>query len=163
EQQWYGGLTVGGIERFVEPFAKRGRAGTSPPTLYESVVRAGGMGQRGPQGPIYLNVPLEHKLPDWTPPALSRAVPPPPPGGPRRRDGAARAEGADLPQRRARAYAARLDAARALARGAARALGAAAARLRRDGGRASAQCQESDHRDGDRRARPAGIFRACRA
>src|SRR5258707_9666271 len=34
EQQWYGGLTVGGIERFVEPVAKRARAGTSPPTPF---------------------------------------------------------------------------------------------------------------------------------
>ena len=41
EQQWYGGLSVGGIERFVEPFAKWARAVTSPYTLYESVIRAG--------------------------------------------------------------------------------------------------------------------------
>ena len=35
EPQWYGGLTVGGIERFVEPVAKWARAVTSPHTLYE--------------------------------------------------------------------------------------------------------------------------------
>ena len=69
EQQWYGGLTVGGIERFVEPVAKWARAVTSPYTLYESVIRAGEMAQRVPKGPIYLNVALEHMLHDWTPPA----------------------------------------------------------------------------------------------
>src|SRR6185295_10303621 len=78
EQQWYGGLTVGGIERFVEPVAKWARAVTSPHTLYESVVRAGEMAQRTPMGPIYLNVALEHMLHDWTPPENARDVPPAP-------------------------------------------------------------------------------------
>jgi acetolactate synthase-1/2/3 large subunit len=75
EQQWYGGLTVGGIERFVEPVAKWARSVTSPYTLYESVVRAGEMAQRVPLGPVYLNVPLEHMLHDWTPPRDARDVP----------------------------------------------------------------------------------------
>src|SRR5215211_5619895 len=75
EQQWYGGLTVGGIERFVEPVAKWARAVTSPHTLYESVIRAGEMAQRTPKGPIYLNVALEHMLHDWTPPTGAREVP----------------------------------------------------------------------------------------
>src|SRR5262245_17869520 len=92
EQQWYGGLTVGGIERFVEPFAKWARAVTSPHTLYESVVRAGEMAQRVPKGPIYLNVALEHMLHDWTPPALSREVPPAPAVQPRQDDVATVAE-----------------------------------------------------------------------
>ncbi len=78
EQQWYGGLTVGGIERFVEPVAKWARAVTSPHTLYESVIRAGEMAQRTPKGPIYLNVALEHMLHDWTPPTAAREVPPAP-------------------------------------------------------------------------------------
>jgi hypothetical protein len=51
EQQWYGGLTVGGIERFIEPVTKWARAVTSPHTLYESVIRAGEMAQRAPKGP----------------------------------------------------------------------------------------------------------------
>ena len=68
EQQWYGGLSVGGIERYVENITKwRGQV-TSPYTLYEQVIRAGEMAQRTPHGP-------------------------------------------DLPQCRARAHAARLDAA----------------------------------------------------
>jgi acetolactate synthase I/II/III large subunit len=78
EQQWYGGLTVGGIERMVEPVAKWARAVTSPYTLYESVIRAGEMAQRTPKGPVYLNVALEHMLHDWTPPADARDVPPAP-------------------------------------------------------------------------------------
>lgn len=86
EQQWYGGLTVGGIERFVEPFAKWARAVTSPHTLYESVIRAGEMAQRVPKGPIYLNVALEHMLHDWTPPAAAREVPPAPAVQPRPQD-----------------------------------------------------------------------------
>ena len=86
EQQWYGGLTVGGIERFVEPVAKWARAVTSPHTLYESVIRAGEMAQRVPKGPIYLNVALEHMLHDWTPPAAAREVPPAPKVQPRQED-----------------------------------------------------------------------------
>jgi len=75
EQQWYGGLSVGGIERFVENVTKWARAVTSPYTLYETVIRAGEMAQRTPMGPIYLNVALEHMLHDWTPPANDRDVP----------------------------------------------------------------------------------------
>src|SRR5260370_41457511 len=86
EQQWYGGLSVGGIERFVEPVAKWARAVTSPHTLYESVIRAGEMAQRVPKGPIYLNVPLEHMLHDWTPPETAREVPPAPLVQPRPQD-----------------------------------------------------------------------------
>src|SRR6266446_6261394 len=92
EQQWYGGLTVGGIERFVEPVAKWARAVTSPHTLYESVIRAGEMAQRVPKGPIYLNVALEHMLHDWTPPAVAREVPPAPTLRPRQEDVAKVAE-----------------------------------------------------------------------
>jgi acetolactate synthase I/II/III large subunit len=78
EPQWYGGLTVGGIERFVEPVAKWSRAVTSPHTLYQSVIRAGEMAQRTPKGPVYLNVALEHMLHAWTPPGEARDVPPAP-------------------------------------------------------------------------------------
>ena len=64
EQQWYGGLSVGGAERYVENITKWSRQVTSPYTLYESVIRAGEMAQRTPKGPIYLNVALEHMLHD---------------------------------------------------------------------------------------------------
>src|SRR6266568_514118 len=86
EQQWYGGLTVGGIERFVEPVTKWARAVTSPYTLYETVIRAGEMAQRVPKGPIYLNVALEHMLHEWTPPSAAREVPPAPTVQPRPAD-----------------------------------------------------------------------------
>jgi acetolactate synthase-1/2/3 large subunit len=79
-------LTVGGIERFVEPVAKWARAVTSPHTLYESIIRAGEMAQRGPKGPIYLNVALEHMLHDWTPPSDAREVPAAPSLQPRQED-----------------------------------------------------------------------------
>jgi acetolactate synthase-1/2/3 large subunit len=75
EPQWYGGLSIGGIERFVEPVTKWARAVTSPFTLHESVVRAGEMAQRQPMGPVYLNVALEHMLHAWTPPEHPREVP----------------------------------------------------------------------------------------
>ncbi len=75
EQQWYGGLSVGGIERYVENITKLARPVTSPFTLYEQVIRAGEMAQRTPRGPIYLNVALEHMLHDWTPPTDEREVP----------------------------------------------------------------------------------------
>src|SRR6202021_177966 len=78
EQQWYGGLSVGGIERFVENITKQARPVTSPFTLHEQVIRAGEMAQRTPKGPMYLNVALEHMLHDWTPPAAPRDVPPAP-------------------------------------------------------------------------------------
>ncbi len=75
EQQWYGGLSVGGIERFVENITKQARPVTSPFTLHEQVIRAGEMAQRTPKGPMYLNVALEHMLHDWTPPENDRDVP----------------------------------------------------------------------------------------
>ncbi len=75
EQQWYGGLSVGGIERYVENITKLARPVTSPHTLYGQVIRAGEMAQRTPRGPIYLNVALEHMLHDWSPPAGDRDVP----------------------------------------------------------------------------------------
>ena len=86
EQQWYGGLSVGGIERFVENITKQARPVTSPFTLHEQVIRAGEMAQRTPKGPMYLNVALEHMLHDWTPPASARDVPPAPTVQPRQQD-----------------------------------------------------------------------------
>jgi acetolactate synthase I/II/III large subunit len=78
EQQWYGGLSVGGIERFVENITKWARPVTSPYTLYETVIRAGEIAQRTPKGPTYLDVALEHMLHEWTPPKHERDVPPAP-------------------------------------------------------------------------------------
>ena len=78
EQQWYGNLSVGGVERFVDDVTKWARPVTSPYTLYESVIRAGEMAQRVPAGPVFLNVALEHMLHEWTPQPNGHAVPPAP-------------------------------------------------------------------------------------
>ena len=78
EPQWYGGLSVGGPERLVEPMVKFARAVASPFTLHESIVRAGELSARQPLAPVYLNVPLEHMLHRWTPAPDARRVPPPP-------------------------------------------------------------------------------------
>jgi acetolactate synthase I/II/III large subunit len=75
EPQWYGGLSVGGPERFVENITKWSRQITSPYTLYETVIRAGEMAQRNAKGPIYLDVALEHMLHEWSPPPDDRDVP----------------------------------------------------------------------------------------
>lgn len=75
EPQWYGGISVGGAERFVENITKWSRQVTSPYTLHETVIRAGEMAQRTPMGPIYLNVALEHMLHDWAPPKDEREIP----------------------------------------------------------------------------------------
>lgn len=77
--QWYGSLgIVGGPQRIVEPVTKWATQATSVHTLYEQTVRAGEMAQHVPEGPTYLNVPLEHMLSEWTPPQKLRDVPPVP-------------------------------------------------------------------------------------
>jgi thiamine pyrophosphate-dependent acetolactate synthase large subunit-like protein len=77
--QWYRNLSiVGGPHRLVEPIVKWANQVTSPETLYESIVRAWEMSQRPQKGPVYLNVPLETMLADWTPPTGDRRVPLPP-------------------------------------------------------------------------------------
>jgi len=78
-QQWARNLgVVGGPHRLIEPVVKYACQATSPETLYEMMIRAGEMAQRPPAGPTYLNVPLEHLLHEWTPPAVNRTVPPAP-------------------------------------------------------------------------------------
>jgi acetolactate synthase-1/2/3 large subunit len=79
EPQWYGGVSVaGGAQRLAEPFVKWAAQITSPHTLHESVIRAGEMAERVPQGPVYLDVPLEYMVHQWTPPSDRREVPPAP-------------------------------------------------------------------------------------
>lgn len=77
--QWYRNLSfVGGPHRIVEPIVKWSNQVTSPETLYEMVMRAGEMAQRGPKGPVYLNVPVENMMAQWNPPAYARVAPPAP-------------------------------------------------------------------------------------
>ena len=73
--QWYRSLSVvGGPQRLVEPIVKFSSQATSVHALYEMVVRAGELAQRQPRGPVYLNVPIEVMLQEWTPPAKTRRV-----------------------------------------------------------------------------------------
>jgi acetolactate synthase I/II/III large subunit len=79
EGQWYRSLSIiGGPQRLVEPVTKWAQQVTSVYTLYESVIRAMEFAQRTPAGPVYLNVPLETMLQEWTPPAAARKIPAPP-------------------------------------------------------------------------------------
>ena len=66
--QWLRNLSiVGGPNHLVEPFTKWSSRVTSPQTLYETVARAGELAQRTPQGPAFLNVPIETMLEEWSP------------------------------------------------------------------------------------------------
>jgi acetolactate synthase-1/2/3 large subunit len=78
EPQWYGGVSPGGADKLVAPFVKWASHVPSAPTLYQCIIRAGEMAQRAPMGPIYLDVPLEHMLEDWSPAGELRKVPPAP-------------------------------------------------------------------------------------
>jgi len=74
--QWYRNLgVVGGPQRLIDPLVKWANQATSVETLYQSVVRAGEMAKRQPQGPVYLNVPCETMLESWTPPKRLRSTP----------------------------------------------------------------------------------------
>jgi acetolactate synthase I/II/III large subunit len=77
--QWYRNLgIVGGPQRLVDSIVKWANQAPSPETLYQSVVRAGEMAKRVPQGPVYLNVPCETMMQGWTPPKRLRKTPEPP-------------------------------------------------------------------------------------
>lgn len=76
QAQWYRNLSVvGGPNRFAEAVTKWSGQATSPYTMYEQLVRAGEMAQRVPQGPTYLDIPIETMIHQWTPPAKLRTVP----------------------------------------------------------------------------------------
>jgi acetolactate synthase-1/2/3 large subunit len=79
EGQWYRSLSIiGGPQRLVEPVTKWATQVPSIYTMYESVIRAMEFAQRTPAGPVYLNVPLETMLHEWTPPTATRKIPAPP-------------------------------------------------------------------------------------
>ena len=68
--QWLRNLSiVGGPNRLVESITKFSSRVTSAEVLYETVSRAGEMAQRTPKGPTFLNIPMEVKMEEWTPPA----------------------------------------------------------------------------------------------
>lgn len=77
--QWYRNLSVvGGPDGLVKPFTKWSSRITSVHTLYETLVRAMEMTARIPRGPVFLDLPVEIMLEDWTPPEHIRRAPPPP-------------------------------------------------------------------------------------
>ncbi len=86
EPQFYGGVSVGGAHRFVEPIVKWSTQVTSSPTLYNTVVRSMELAQRQPQGPVYVNVSLECMLHEWKKPNELALVPPAPKTAPMRED-----------------------------------------------------------------------------
>jgi acetolactate synthase-1/2/3 large subunit len=76
EPQWYHSLSiVGGPQRLIEPVTKWASQAGNVHALYEHVARAGEFAQRQPKGPVYLNVPLEVMLQEWTPPENPRQIP----------------------------------------------------------------------------------------
>ena len=79
QAQWYRNLSVvGGPDRLANAFTKWSGRATSPHTLYEQLVRAGELAQRVPQGPTFLDVPIETMIHSWTAPDKLRAVSPAP-------------------------------------------------------------------------------------
>ncbi len=69
---------VGGANRLVDSVVKWSGQVSSPPTLYDTLCRAGELALRVPKGPTYLNIPLETMLHEWTSPSRTRKVPAPP-------------------------------------------------------------------------------------
>jgi len=78
EPQFYGGVSVGGAHRFVDPIVKWATQVTSAPTLYNTVTRSMEIAQRQPRGPVYVNVSLECMLHEWKRPSDLPMVPPAP-------------------------------------------------------------------------------------
>ena len=77
--QWHGVLSVvGGPTVLASGITKWSQSVSSQHTLFEQLIRAGEMAQRSPAGPVYMSVPIETMLHDWTPPQAPRAVPPAP-------------------------------------------------------------------------------------
>ncbi|MDP6692089.1 MAG: thiamine pyrophosphate-binding protein [Alphaproteobacteria bacterium] len=77
--QWLRNLSiVGGPQALLAPIVKWSNQATSAGTIYEMVVRSGEMAQRDPQGPTYLNVPVETMAEQWSPPSFTRQAPPAP-------------------------------------------------------------------------------------
>ena len=77
--QWLRNLSiVGGPQALLAPIVKWSNQATSAGTMYEMVIRCGEMAQRDPAGPVYLNVPVETMVEQWSPPTFPRQAPPAP-------------------------------------------------------------------------------------
>jgi acetolactate synthase I/II/III large subunit len=86
EPQFYGGVSVGGAHRMVDPIVKWATQVTSAHTLYSTVTRSMELAQRQPQGPVYVNVSLECMLHEWKKPSDLTVVPPAPKLSPQQAD-----------------------------------------------------------------------------
>ena len=75
EPQWYGGVSVGGADKFIAPCVKKASVVGHKDTLFEQVIRAGEMAQRDQKGPVYLGVPIEMMVAEWNKPAEIRDIP----------------------------------------------------------------------------------------
>ncbi len=75
EPQWYGGVSVGGPDRFIAPCVKKASVVGHVDTLFEQVIRAGEMAQREQKGPVYLGVPIEMMIAEWRKPGDIRDIP----------------------------------------------------------------------------------------
>ncbi len=78
EPQWYGGVSVGGPDKFIGPCVKKASVVGHQDTLYEQVIRAGELAQRDQKGPVYLGVPIEFMIGEWRKPSALRDIPPAP-------------------------------------------------------------------------------------
>jgi len=78
EPQWYGGVSVGGAHRLIQPLVKWAGQVTHASNIHQAVVRAGEMAQRTPQGPVYLNMSLEAMMQPWEKSADLRPAAPAP-------------------------------------------------------------------------------------
>lgn len=64
--QWYRNLSiVGGPHNIAQPFTKWSNEAASVHTLPTMITRAAELSWRAPQGPAYLNIPLEILLEEW--------------------------------------------------------------------------------------------------
>lgn len=64
--QWYRNLSiVGGPHNIAQPFTKWANEAASVHTLPTMITRAAELSWRAPQGPAYLNIPLEILLEEW--------------------------------------------------------------------------------------------------
>ena len=76
QPQWYRSLSVvGGPDRLANAFTKWSGRATSPHTLYQQLVRAGELAQRVPQGPTFLDIPIETMIHGWQPPGKMEYIP----------------------------------------------------------------------------------------
>lgn len=75
EPQWYGGVSVGGPDRFIAPCVKKASVVAHVDTVFEQVIRAGELAQREQKGPVYLSVPIEMMVAEWKKPDTIREIP----------------------------------------------------------------------------------------